>query len=482
MTNYERQISEDVITEKSKLFYFKAFILILIIFLLTVFIVYSVMSLFFKDKFCFGTFINNIDCSGKTVEQTKELFLKNINNYTLTISQRNDKEEIIKSQEIDIKTDIGDSIEKIKNEQNPYKWGLYILKHDDNSVDFNISYDEEKLNEKLNTLECFNKEMMISPINASVEYNENNKKFEIVKENNGTTVDIDKAKSEIINSIKNLTPNIDLDEKNLYINAEVKADSEELKKSEEVMNNYALVKITYNFGDKVEVVDHEKIKDWIIINDTGEVSFDKKKVDDFVQYLAKTYNTFGIKRNFKTSYDSHIVTVSGGDYGWWLNKAAESDSLIAAIKDGKDIVKEPVYFQKAFGYGIDDIGNTYAEVNLGMQHMFFYKDGKKVLESDFVSGKPSTNHATPTGTYSITYKETDAVLRGENYQTPVKYWMPFNMDIGFHDASWQTSFGEKRYLTHGSHGCINLPPDVAKELYSYISKGDPVIVYNYVSE
>lgn len=482
MTNYERQISEDIVPLKSKLFYFKVFIFILIIFLLTVSIVYSVMSLFFKDKFCFGTVINNVDCSGKTVEQTKELFLKNINNYTLTISQRNNKEEVIKSQEIGIKTDIGDSIEKIKNEQNPYKWGLYILKNDNNNVDFNISYDEEKLNEKLNTLECFNKEKMISPINASVEYNENNKKFEIVKENDGTMVDIDKAKSEIINSIKNLIPNLNLEEKNLYINAEIKADNENLKKSEEVMNNYALVKITYNFGDNTEVVDHERIKDWIIINDNGEVSFDKSKVDDFVQYLAKTYNTFGITRNFKTSYDSHIITVSGGDYGWWLNKAAESDSLIKAIKDGKDIIKEPVYFQKAFGYGSDDIGNTYAEVNLGMQHMFFYKDGKKVLESDFVSGKPSTNHATPTGTYSVTYKETNAVLRGENYQTPVKYWMPFNMDIGFHDASWQTSFGEKRYITHGSHGCINLPPDVAKELYSYISKGDPVIVYNYVCE
>ncbi len=36
------------------------------------------------------------------------------------------------------------------------------------------------------------------------------------------------------------------------------------------------------------------------------------------------------------------------------------------------------------------IEDTYIEVDLENQHMWFYKDGKVALETDIVSGKPST--------------------------------------------------------------------------------------------
>ena len=51
----------------------------------------------------------------------------------------------------------------------------------------------------------------------------------------------------------------------------------------------------------------------------------------------------------------------------------------------------------------------------------------------------------------------DVPLVGDNYVTPVKYWMPFNGGIGLHDAVWQSAFGGERYKTKGSHGCVNLP-------------------------
>ena len=77
----------------------------------------------------------------------------------------------------------------------------------------------------------------------------------------------------------------------------------------------------------------------------------------------------------------------------------------------------------------------------------------------------------------MTYTTTDAVLRGEDYATPVKYWMPFAGDVGMHDASWRKSFGGNIYKTNGSHGCINLPTSVAKTIYNTIEKGWPVLVY-----
>ena len=78
----------------------------------------------------------------------------------------------------------------------------------------------------------------------------------------------------------------------------------------------------------------------------------------------------------------------------------------------------------------------------------------------------------------MTYKERNAMLVGENYETPVSYWMPFNQNVGLHDAVWRDSFGGSIYKTSGSHGCINLPYAIAKQIYGYAEKGMPVICYH----
>ena len=118
------------------------------------------------------------------------------------------------------------------------------------------------------------------------------------------------------------------------------------------------------------------------------------------------------------------------------------------------------------------------EINLTAQHLYMYKDGKLLVESDFVSGNLARGWGTPAGTYPLTYKQRNAVLKGENYRTPVDYWMPFNGGIGMHDAKWRGAFGGSIYRTNGSHGCINLPHSVAKTIYENIQSGIPVICYN----
>ena len=112
------------------------------------------------------------------------------------------------------------------------------------------------------------------------------------------------------------------------------------------------------------------------------------------------------------------------------------------------------------------------------QHLFYYKDGSLVVESDFVSGNEAKGWATPAGVYPLTYKQKDAVLKGEDYKTPVDYWMPFNGGIGLHDATWRSSFGGTLYKNGGSHGCVNLPHSVAQKIFENISAGTPVLCYH----
>ena len=172
------------------------------------------------------------------------------------------------------------------------------------------------------------------------------------------------------------------------------------------------------------------------------------------------------------------MTISNGAYGWKIDTEGEVAQLLEDIKSGKSVEREPVYSQTANSHGENDYGNSYVEINLTSQHLFVYKNGSLVVDSDFVSGNLSKGHGSPTGAFSVTYTTTDAVLRGEDYATPVKYWMPFNGGVGFHDASWQPTFGGSRYLTNGSHGCVNMPPEMAGKLFDLISAGTPVVVHN----
>lgn len=111
------------------------------------------------------------------------------------------------------------------------------------------------------------------------------------------------------------------------------------------------------------------------------------------------------------------------------------------------------------------------------QKLFFYKKGKLVVESEFVSGNERRNWNTPSGAYAVTYKQRNATLNGENYSTPVSYWIPFNRNIGFHDAPWRSKFGGGIYKTSGSHGCVNMPPANAKILFENVEAGIPVLCY-----
>ena len=55
--------------------------------------------------------------------------------------------------------------------------------------------------------------------------------------------------------------------------------------------------------------------------------------------------------------------------------------------------------------------------------------------------------------------------------------MPYNGGVGMHDATWRNKFGGEIYKTSGSHGCINLPLSIAKELYEEVETGFPVVSY-----
>ncbi len=439
-------------------------------------VVNEIFILYFMTHLQYGTYINGIDVGGWKVSKVKALLEETAQEYELVLEERGDREEKITGSEIGFVYEVGNQIKDIKKEQYPYWWLQGLWKNQEYEVKLEGDYDEALLKEKIDALECLVKENNIAPENARLDLIDG--QYEIIEGNPGTTIIKTKLTDAIEEAIKAEEESISLDEKACYKAANITIEDEKLKERKEALNHYVASEITYDFGDRQEVLNGELIDKWIEIDYTNTVTLNEKAVEEYVETLAKKYDTLYGTRTFNTSVGT-TVTVVGGDYGWKIDRQEEYKALVELLKKGNQkVTRTPIYTQEGYCRDKDDIGKSYVEINLSRQHLWFYIDGKLVTEGDIVSGTGSNSHATPAGTYKLDYKQANAVLRGPGYACPVSYWMPFNCDIGIHDATWRGAFGGSIYVYDGSHGCINTPLTLAQTIFGQIEKGMPIICYH----
>ncbi|MCI8814455.1 MAG: L,D-transpeptidase family protein [Lachnospiraceae bacterium] len=448
--------------------------------------VYAGVGNYYHDKFLPGTTINHIDCSGLSVEQAEQLIRKNVEDYSLTIYARNVEPQVLTAESIDYKYQPQNGVEKVMEEQQPMRWINSFFTTRSYTVGESISYDKEKVRAQMGQLDCMQPDRQVPPTDAHLEYQEG--QFVVVPETQGTALDAEKVIEAVCRCVEESQESLDLETEDVYYSASITKDNQELVQEMEHLNSYAKASITYTFGDETEVLNGETIRNWIKTSEDGSVDINDEALESnvyaYVAELASRRDTLGASRTFTTS-TGRVINVAGGNYGWQIDQYAEAIQLLEEIRSGQVVTREPNYASTALCAGASDIGNTYIEVDLGTQHMYYYREGSLIYESDFVSGKPIPERETPTGVCHMYYKKMNEVLRGEKkengeyeYETPVQYWMPFNGGVGFHDASWQASFGGDVYTYNGSHGCINLPPDKAAELYEIIDTETPIVVFN----
>ena len=434
-------------------------------------------SLKYKTCFLPGTIVDGMDVTGKTAAEVEDAIMEQLKGYKLTINGREDLSESITGEEVGLYAEFDDTLAKAIAAQNPMEWGKYRFGKSVNEVntDALIRYNDEMLGEAVDSLSCMDKENMREPQDAKIsDYTSGG--YTIIKEDEGTELLEDKVKEAVAAAVMSLAESVDLEEQGCYVSPSITSEDEALKTACETMNKYVGARITYQFGDKSETLSGDEIHNWLTVNGTS-VRINEGKATEYVKKLAASYDTAYKAKSLKTSYGK-TVSITGGSYGYKINQAKEAATLVSLIKNGEQTSREPEYSQKGASRTGNDYGNTYVEINLTAQHLYFYVKGKLVVQSDFVSGNAAKGWSTPAGAYSITYKQRNATLKGQGYATPVSYWMPFNGGIGLHDANWRKTFGGTIYKTNGSHGCVNLPPAVAKTIYENISAGDPVLCYH----
>ena len=432
-----------------------------------------------KDKFWKDTYFGDMYVGGKTVDEVKQALATD--NKELKMITREGNTETIALSDIGYKSSFSTDIQAIKDSQSPYEWFLHNSGENVYDVDINTSYDESALQEKLAGLNCIISDSIQDPTDAHLALVGDS--FTIVEATEGNRIDPEKLNSVISQAIKSGVFDVNLSDSECYVEPKVYGDNAELNTT---LNNINALKgnaVKLNLHDAEEMIDYSVFKDWIHTEGTQPV-LDDEPIMKYLEGIAEKYDTFQTERDFEATGIGKIK-VGGGDedtYGFLLDKESTKDAIKEAIMSGATDTVDCYWTVPANhrNQSNGDIGNTYVEIDISRQHMWYYIDGNLFTDTDVRTGTESSAQWTPTteGVYRILWKQRDKWFLQVGEPCHSDYWMPFNnRGEGIHDATWYSTYGGNLYKWAGSHGCINTPYNIAKYIYENIEAGTPVIVY-----
>lgn len=442
---------------------------------------YLGLSKYYSGGFSYGTWVNGVYCTGKSINEINDELLKKYDYEGLTIFMGDGKSYTISAEEVKLSFSFEESLKLYQERQNPYLW-IDNLKASakDKTIQPVIEYDRELFEKKLKSFGITDgknledgRVMILKGDNGYYLVNERAHAFDGAM-----------AKRLICSAFENLKPEIDLEAAGCYRDLPLTEDMKDTLRLWDMISEYQDCGIIYQMGEKQVPVDPGDAADFLLLDsggdfvmdEDGKLCTDENKVYAFVDALADKYDTVGATRLFHATR-GETVTVEGGIYGNEIDREAEKEYLLDAFLNKKSGVHTPEYRKTAQKQGLDDIGDTYIEVDMTEQKLYYYEEGRLVIETDVVTGDTSLGRGTPCGTNYVYAKQKNRILRGEDYEIFVKYWIPVKGAIGIHDASWRSKYGGEIYKTNGSHGCVNTPLDEVEKLYDMVEIGTPCVMF-----
>lgn len=456
-------------------------------------------DVYHSPEFPANTTINGIDCSKMTVKEAADTLTRQWNYNYVTFKQEN---EILGSIRLTgIAYDIEDDLKNIRKDffvatAMNQLFGVAL----DMELPMEVAEAGSEFDKALKEADYLKETKITETKDAYIDINDPD--LPIIEEVYGNSIDYDALKNEIFTLVADGTFGFQYVSSEFNKQPSIKSDNEDLLQKQEFYKENLSSNVSYTLGKDTVTIAPAQMADFRGVEISGngpltenEIKSIKKAVSDnvlledaireYVYQFACDYNTLGETRTFKTT-PGKTVKVKGGAYGFALDQDAEYEQLVKDLTSGKPVKRDPLWNMTGFTeYNIgNDIGNTYVEISIKKQHLWYYKDGKQIVSCDVVTGNPYMGYSTPTGTYGLSYKQYGATLRGENadgseYESEVYYWMPFFGNYGMHDATWRSSFGDEIYLGGGSHGCVNMPLKSAEKLFENLAdRNVPIIIYD----
>lgn len=450
-----------------------------------VFAGYSAVADYYAERFCPNTWINGIYCTGKSVEEVHQELLAQVKAPIVIVKDAKGREYRLELADMDYQASYLEVLHEVKEIQKPSLWLNHLKSKTDFTLEPKTAYNEALLkNAFYNLLPV--KTALMREEDYYLEQNEAD--GYVLYDGLSHRLDAEKA-FELLNlSVKEGKYEFSLGEADCYYDAPLNEAQKETAALWEKLTAYYQCDIVYDMGAELLPFTTKQLSDFLkaekgkpVLAENGDFVLNKAAVEGFVQALAADYDTYKKEREF-SSTKGEMVTVKGVTYGTELNQQKEIAFLLEnllAEESHTGVVQKhiPVYKREGFTRGKNDIGDTYIEIDMTTQKLYYYKEGVLKVETDVVTGNVRRGFTTAAGINYVYNKQENRVLRGKGYAAHVDYWMPVKGNIGIHDADWRDEFGGEIYKKDGSHGCINVPPEKMPDLYEMVEIGTPVVMF-----
>ncbi|WP_461223713.1 L,D-transpeptidase family protein [Lacticaseibacillus suihuaensis] len=430
---------------------------------------YVARSRHYQARFLPNTTVFGVAVGGQTVAAANTAVVSHFKGVTYKLTEGGQTVAEASGTQLGLKRDFKAQLKKLLAKQNPWGFSAVVLAGSDKAAMLAVGEDQQ-IDQYATTLAGKLNGSRKAPVDAKVVATAD--RFEIEPEKAGTQISAKRLGQAIAATVTSNRTAVDL--KTTYVQPKITKQSASLVKAKAKLQAISQLDAKLTIQNHTVTIPTKTLHKWLSYTD-GKISVSSAGVKAFIQGINAQYGTYTKSRQFKSTKRG-TVTVPAGIYGWSIPSATETPKVVAEILKGKDFTHALSHVGTGYHADGSDIGNTYIEVDKANQHEWYYKDGKLVMDTDVVTGKPST--PTPSGVFAIWSKQRNAILRGADYATPVSYWMPIdNTGVGLHDSSWQKKYGGDWYKEHGSHGCVNNPPSFIAKLYPVVDTGTPVIVF-----
>jgi len=445
-------------------------------------IVYLLLTLFYSQRFFKGTVINGVDVSRLTVNETNRVLVDDSNDPVFVIVNGDNKQEITGSR-LNLKASYLQDVREIKNSQNPFLWYLYNYMQKEYSANERVVSDRDTLAAQLAELPILNEDKNNKKVNLRIVKGING--YEL-SDNTVCPIDFTKLATKLSKAIVSGDELIDCSD--CYTSKTYTPEQQRVIDEYEILETVQNNEIHYVDENISCTAGRPVIAKWIVVDENnypvydehGNIMLDDEAIMNYIDLMSRLFDTGSEEGIQWTKHDGSKVMVQPCyTYKCYeVNKEEELNLLKKDLLKGTPVERKPLYLQEGQSRQ-ESFPDTYVEVDMGEQKLYFYKEGKLTIESDVVTGLMSVkDRNTPACMANIYFKQKDRTLRGPDYESFVHYWMAFNKGVGLHDASWRHGkFGGNIYKTAGSHGCVNLPTSVAAELYDYVDVGTLVVTY-----
>lgn len=443
------------------------------------------LTLYYRSNFPVNTWINGVYCTGKSIEQVNEELARVQEASVITIVDADSAQWEINMEDADIRPDYTDALKAYLQKNASVYWMRNLNRPVSSELTAGkYSVDEEKLRVCLEKLPFVAKEQERK---EGVRIYRSEAGFAL-QDGNVDRLDLDRLCTYIKECLEKGEDTVSLSEGDCYGDLPDSAADERQRAVWEKVCGFSerSSQIVYDMGAEQIPLTPDVSADFLktgpdgcpALDNDGNLVVDEEKVQAWVEALAADYDTCGTEKEF-ASTRGDMVTVKYVTYGTKLDVEAEETFLLEALclEQVQTQAHVPAYSQQGYVRGLDDIGGTYIEIDMTEQKMYYYAEGELELETDIVTGDTGRRMGTPQGINYVYAKQRNRTLRGPDYASFVKYWMPVKGNIGIHDASWRSKFGGQIYKTNGSHGCINTPTSIMSQLYDMAEIGTPVIMF-----